>query len=508
MSPKAKPTKPLDIYVRVSQVGGREGESFISPKEQEEKCRALATMRGYEVGKVFTDLDQSGGTMDRPEFAKAMARIDVGTSGGLIVARLDRFARNVAGLLTEIDRIEAASGVWACAAPTIDTGDETYGRFLLTIFGAMAELELGKIKAAWKDAHRNHIERGVHSGRAPVGYDKVDGKLVPNEHADTVRAAFEMRCTTPPATYSEVAAFLTASGAPLRVRQAWNIEATRKLISNRTYLGEVRYGGLAKAGAHDAIITEDVFVLANRKVAAKATVRAGLARRDGHMLGGGLVRCGTCGGPLVTGTTRTKDGRAYPILRCNTGRWNGCTRGAAIQIGLLEPYLVSMALQRLGSQTIDAPVLEAADEAAVRAAEAGLAKLDELLQSGAVSEAEYDALAPARIAAVSAAKMPRDDGSVRAHFYAGPADEPTGFLILPDGSTVPRDTAAIFASAPVRLQRALLREMLGEVVVRTGRGTVEERVHIEATDAAGVQTTTTFPPAEIFPFPVEEEVAA
>jgi DNA invertase Pin-like site-specific DNA recombinase len=502
MSPKAKPTKALDVYVRVSQVGGREGESFISPKEQEEKCRALATMRGYEVGRVFTDLDQSGGTMDRPEFAKAMTRIDAGTSGGLIVARLDRFARNVAGLLTEIDRIEAAGGVWACAAPTIDTGDETYGRFLLTIFGAMAELELGKIKAAWKDAHRNHIDRGVHSGRAPVGYDKVDGKLVPNEHADTVRAAFEMRCTTPSATYSEVAAFLTASGAPLRVRQAWNIEATRKLISNRTYLGEVRYGGLAKADAHEAIITEDVFVLANRKVAAKATVRAGLARRDGHMLGGGLVRCGTCGGPLVTGTTRTKSG-VYPILRCNTGRWNGCTRGAAIQIGLLEPYLVSIALQRLGSQTIEAPVLEAADAEAVRTAEANLAKLDELLHSDAVSQAEYDALAPARRAAVAAAKMPRDDGSVRAHFYAGPTDEPTGFLILPDGSKVPRDTAAIFASSPVRLQRALLREMLGEVVVRTGRGAVEERVQVEA----AVETATTFPPAEIFPFPVEEEVA-
>ena len=56
MSPK-KVAAPLDIYVRVSDVRGRAGESFISPRDQEERCRALATARGYKVGDVFTDLD-------------------------------------------------------------------------------------------------------------------------------------------------------------------------------------------------------------------------------------------------------------------------------------------------------------------------------------------------------------------------------------------------------------------------------------------------------------------
>ena len=40
MSPK-RVTAPLDIYVRVSDVRGRAGEGFISPKEQEQR---------YEVG--------------------------------------------------------------------------------------------------------------------------------------------------------------------------------------------------------------------------------------------------------------------------------------------------------------------------------------------------------------------------------------------------------------------------------------------------------------------------
>jgi hypothetical protein len=56
MSPK-KIALPLDIYVQVSDVRGRSGDSFISPKDQEERCRALAKARGYRVGDVFTDLD-------------------------------------------------------------------------------------------------------------------------------------------------------------------------------------------------------------------------------------------------------------------------------------------------------------------------------------------------------------------------------------------------------------------------------------------------------------------
>src|SRR5689334_24190335 len=61
---------PIYIYVRVSDVRGRSGESFISPRDQEDRCRALATARGYEVGEVFTDLDVSGGKMARPELDK------------------------------------------------------------------------------------------------------------------------------------------------------------------------------------------------------------------------------------------------------------------------------------------------------------------------------------------------------------------------------------------------------------------------------------------------------
>ena len=72
MNPDTKPTKPVDIYIRVSRVGGREGVSFQSPEQQEERCRAQLTADGLQAGDVFIDLDESGASTTRPEFRKMM----------------------------------------------------------------------------------------------------------------------------------------------------------------------------------------------------------------------------------------------------------------------------------------------------------------------------------------------------------------------------------------------------------------------------------------------------
>lgn len=47
--------------VRVSQVGGREGESFASPAEQRERIRAACERDGLELIRTIDELDVSGG---------------------------------------------------------------------------------------------------------------------------------------------------------------------------------------------------------------------------------------------------------------------------------------------------------------------------------------------------------------------------------------------------------------------------------------------------------------
>src|SRR2546430_7761152 len=120
-----KITRALDVYVRVSRVGGREGESYITEAVQEERCRALATARGLAVGQGFVDRDQSGGKMVRPAFAEALARIEAGVSGGVIAARPAPFAPTPLGGPAAVEPIPTGGrGVLAAGGefdPSTDT---------------------------------------------------------------------------------------------------------------------------------------------------------------------------------------------------------------------------------------------------------------------------------------------------------------------------------------------------------------------------------------------------
>src|SRR4051794_39399953 len=93
-------------YVRVSRVGGRDGESFISPRQQRESITAYAAALGHTVTFLPDELDASGGKASRPVFQDALERCEQGLAGGVIVAKLDRFARSVPDAAVAIRRLE------------------------------------------------------------------------------------------------------------------------------------------------------------------------------------------------------------------------------------------------------------------------------------------------------------------------------------------------------------------------------------------------------------------
>jgi hypothetical protein len=84
---------PVDGYIRVSRVGDRSGESYISPDIQRNALEAWAAERGVELVVHEPEENVSGGTMDRPVFNRIMRRIRAKESGGIVVYKLDRFAR-------------------------------------------------------------------------------------------------------------------------------------------------------------------------------------------------------------------------------------------------------------------------------------------------------------------------------------------------------------------------------------------------------------------------------
>jgi hypothetical protein len=61
----------LDAYIRVSRVGGRSGESFISPGVQREQIEGWAKAHAALVTWHEPELDASGGTTARSSAASS-----------------------------------------------------------------------------------------------------------------------------------------------------------------------------------------------------------------------------------------------------------------------------------------------------------------------------------------------------------------------------------------------------------------------------------------------------
>ncbi len=105
MSPRK--SARLDGYVRVSRLGGRREEN-LSTVEQRRRIEGYCQAHGHSVREWFVETDESGGKSDRPMWQKALARVESGESGGIICAKLDRFARSAADGLSRRTSIPRA----------------------------------------------------------------------------------------------------------------------------------------------------------------------------------------------------------------------------------------------------------------------------------------------------------------------------------------------------------------------------------------------------------------
>jgi site-specific DNA recombinase len=347
-----------DGYIRVSRRAGREGESFISPEVQRSKIESWAKLHGVEIVKWWEEIDQSGAKRDRPMFQQALERCEHGETGGIVVARLDRFARSAVDALESIKRLNEAGARLVSVEDNFD-GSSAMGRFALGILTLIAELELERIKEGWATAISRAVERGVHiSGRTPTGYTRdKNGRLQLDKRAAPVIAeVFRRRALG--ASWAELARFLEEKKVyPSTGNKHWSKFGVATLVKNRVYLGQARSGEIVNDDAHPPIVTRAEFD------AAQSVRKSLLSQRDGSIASqamlGGIARCAGCGHTLkITGNTRKATGARYPIYYC-TGRYASglCPARANIAAVELDNYVEEQVLEAL--QQDGGPVAQA-----------------------------------------------------------------------------------------------------------------------------------------------------
>lgn len=138
-------------YVRVSSGG-------------QNTARQEALMAELGVERVYIDV-ASGKSADRPQLREMMEFVREGDS--VTVSDISRFARNTADLLSLVEQLSAKGVDFISKKECIDTATPT-GKFMLTVFGAVATLERESILSRQAEGIAIAKAQGKYKGRKRI----------------------------------------------------------------------------------------------------------------------------------------------------------------------------------------------------------------------------------------------------------------------------------------------------------------------------------------------------
>jgi site-specific DNA recombinase len=424
----------------VSRVGDRDGERFVSPREQAERIRSIAERDGLELVETIEELDVSGGTplASRVGLRRAIELVEAGKAEVVVVAFFDRLVRSLTVQAQVVERVEQAGG----AILAVDVGEvraDTASRWLSsTMLGLVAEYQRRNTAERTKDSKRRAVARGVAPfPNLPPGYRRgADGRPEPDPaQADVVAEAFRLRAGG--ATVMQVREYLRDNGIDR------SFHGVTSLLGSRIVLGELHFGENVNTHSHRGIVEPQVWQAVQRM----RVSRGRRAKSDRLLARLGILRCGTCGARLVVGTANHG---AYNLYRCPPNA--DCPRRVTISAELAEQTVVDVVRGLLEGMRGTASVGDGIPEA-----ERDLERCERELEAAvmAFSGLEDVVATRDRLLALREQRDEARDRLAELHAAAAPA------------VTV---TAGAWDLLTLDERRALIRAVVGSATVTPGRG--------------------------------------
>ena len=137
--------------------------------EHQETARQEAIMEQYQVDKVFAE-KISGKSADRPELKAMLDYIREGDT--LYIESISRLGRSTRDLLGIIDILQRKGVTLVSSKENIDT-NTPQGRFVLSIFAALSELEREQTLQRQREGIAIAKSQGKYKGRQPLPIDWV-----------------------------------------------------------------------------------------------------------------------------------------------------------------------------------------------------------------------------------------------------------------------------------------------------------------------------------------------
>lgn len=340
----------MDVVLYLRYSSDRQNEQSI--EGQMRVCRKFCETMGYTIVDSYIDraLSAAKDTDKRVEFQRMIRDSDKRLWQGVVVYKLDRFARNRYDSAIYKARLKK-NGVRVISA-TENISDNPEGIILESVLEGMAEFYSKELaQKITRGMYESALKCNSCGGHISLGYKIENKKLVVDpKTAPIVQEAFELYADG--WSVADICHKFNAAGYRTKRGVPFNKNSFQSIFKNEKYIGVYKYKDVRVEGGVPALVDEETFkrVQARLKRAAQAPAR-GKALVD-YMLSGKLF-CGHCGSPMTGAASTSHTGRKYFYYGCTNRRaHNGCTKGN-VRKDLLEQAVVDDTLELLTPDMIE-----------------------------------------------------------------------------------------------------------------------------------------------------------
>ena len=157
------------LYIRVSTE--KQADEGFSLDAQEMRLRAYCEAQQWNVcpNHIYVDAGISGKSTDREQFQAMMQAAKDGSVKRIVTMKLDRLARNTKDFLSIVDTLQNDGCDLVLIKESFDTSTPQ-GKFALTMFAAIAELEASTItERVMTGKAQKAADGGYNGSRCPLG---------------------------------------------------------------------------------------------------------------------------------------------------------------------------------------------------------------------------------------------------------------------------------------------------------------------------------------------------
>jgi site-specific DNA recombinase len=422
-------------YIRVSMREQVDGHSLGA---QQQHIHDYAAAQDWQVVQIYTDAGISAKKDSRrPALEQLMADAKAGNVDVIIVDKIDRFYRHLAGLLRALDQLHAAEVAFVSVQEKLDF-TTPWGKLMLAVLGTLAEIYIDNLRQETKKGKRQRARKGLWNGTIPFGYcnglcsrctdpngkdycpehgkqDKNDGDILITHPIESkaVKLAFTWYATGTASDakiaeqLNEYSAYINGythkfrtKGAPGRTSPGpMSKDAVRSILMRVFYTGQIAYYGADSSGkkrrrsdcletypgTHPALVDISIFEKVQNLRHTMSTVPPEQCKRRlrAYPLTG-LLRCATCGSPMRGSSTK---GHRYYRDSAQIEKNCTCTQ-PTVHADLLENQVINLLKSVLAELKPDkqlAAITEATEQIEKR-----FSRVQELYLTGEIDRERYN----------------------------------------------------------------------------------------------------------------------